>query len=247
MTRWHLPLLALCATTARADPPKRSAPNPPPVPGGYSGLGAESLSPQEIAKYAPPPLDECTSRKIQSMLDVRGTGAGFITSKGDRQIYSSWITGIAQVWRQDGPLKYPVELTGGEDLTVPVAIAPDDSFVVVSRDIGGQQNPGLYLLSPDGGQLKLVHHTPKVQAELQYISDNSKFLYIRANDRDPAAYVVYRYDIANNTREPVFDKEGLWQIVDHRGDATWLLVKSLGSAQRIRSEGKKAHASPWSG
>ena len=48
------------------------------------------------------------------MLDVRGGSAGLTTSKGDRQIYTSRITGVDQVWRQDGPMKYPVELTGGE-------------------------------------------------------------------------------------------------------------------------------------
>jgi len=227
MTRWITLPICLVATVALADTPKL-----PPGAGGYSGLGAESLSPQDIAKYAAPALPDRVSRKIQTMLDVRGAGGGLITSKGDRQIFAARTTGTVQIWRQDGPMRFPIQLTGGEDRTETVAIAPDDSFVVVSRDVGGQENAGVYLLSPDGGPLKVVQHTPKVQTALQYISDDSKSLYLRANDKDPASYAIYRYDIAGDKRETVFEDKGLWQIADHRGDASWLLVKDLGSAQQ---------------
>lgn len=228
MTRRLLaPFLLFAATTALAQPAKKPA-------GSYAGLGAESLTPQDIAKYAPPPLEDARSRHIQAMLDLRSTGTGgvVITSRGDRQYYRSSVTGIDQVWRQDGPLRFPTQVTGGQDRTAAVGIAPDDSFVVVSRDVGGGENPGLYLLSPQGGPLKLVQHTPKVQTELQYVSDDSKALYLRANDREPASYTIYRYDIASGKRELVFGEPGLWQLRDHRGDATWLLVKELGSAQQ---------------
>lgn len=235
MMRWHARTLSLAlslaATAALADPP-RPPPRADPKPGGYSGLGADSLSPQEVARYAAAPLDERVSRRIQALLDVRGGSAGLTTSRGDRQIYTSRITGVDQVWRQDGPMKYPVELTGGEDRTQVVAIAPDDSFVVVSRDVGGQENAGVYLLSPEGGPLRVVQHTPRVQTQLAYISDDSKALYVRANDQDPASYAIYRHDVASGKREVVFDDKGLWLIADHRGDASWLLVKELGSTQQ---------------
>jgi dipeptidyl aminopeptidase/acylaminoacyl peptidase len=234
MSRWLILTLPIIASTALADAQR---PNPPaakagaPHAGGYAGLGAESVSPQEIARYAAPPLDERRSRQIQAMLDVRGSGAGVSTSKGDRQFYTTRITGTDQVWRQDSPLGYPVELTGGEDRTRVLEVAPDDSFVVVSRDVGGQENPGLYLLAPQGGALQLVQHLPKVQTELQYISDDSKSLYFKSNDKDPASHAIYRYDLAARKRELVFEDKGLWQIADHRGDATWLMVKLLGSTQ----------------
>lgn len=233
MTRWITLPLCFVTTAALADTARQASPPRPDVkPAGYSGLGAESLSPQDIAKYAAPALDDRVSRRIQAMLDVRGSGGGLTTSKGDRQIFTTRLTGTDQVWRQDGPMKFPVQLTGGEDRTSVVAIAPDDSFTVVSRDIGGGENAGLYLLSVDGGPLKVVQHTPKVQAALQYITDDSKAVYFKANDKDPASFVIYRYDLATDSRAAVFDDKGLWQIADHRGDATWLLVKEIGSTQQ---------------
>ncbi len=217
---------------AFAQPAKPVAPKPAVVKpaAGYTGLGAESVSKDEITKFLAPALDERVSRRIQAMLDVRGAGGGLITSKGDRMIFSSAVTGTGQVWRQDGPMKFAIQLTGGEDRTAAVGIAPDDSFLVISRDVGGQENPGLYLMSPQGGALKVVQHTPKVQTFLEFVTDDSKVLYYRANDVDPASFAIYRYDIATGKKARVFDTAGLWSISDHRGE-TWLLHKSLGSSQ----------------
>jgi len=197
----------------------------------YSGLGAESVSPEDVAKYAAPPLDPKVSRRIQTMLDVRGAGAGALTKDGKRTFYNWRVTGTTQVWRQDGPMKLPVQLTGGEDNTSLAGLAPDDSYLVVSRDIGGQENPGLYLMSPEGGPLEVIQHTPKVQTSLQFISDDSKYLYFTANDIKADSYAIYRFDVKAKKRELVFDTPGLWDLADQRG-SQWLLVKNLGNTQQ---------------
>lgn len=194
---------------------------------GYKGLGADSVPAETVAKFAPPPLDHDVSRKIQAMLDVRGPGAGLVTSKGDRMLFAWRVTGTSQIWRQDGPQKMPVQLTGGEDPTTVVGLAPDDSFAVVSRDIGGEENPGIYLLSLDGGALREIQHTKKVRTSLMYVADDSRSLVYRANDIDPASYAMYRYDIATKKKEKLFDTPGLWSIEDHKGDR-WLMVKAVG-------------------
>jgi dipeptidyl aminopeptidase/acylaminoacyl peptidase len=229
--KWNALVACLFASQSFAQAPKQQPPpTKQPAPGGYSGLGAESVSPQEVARFAAPPLAPAVSRRIQAMLDVRGAGSGILTSKGDRMLYTTRITGTSQVWRQDGPMRFPVQLTGGEDRTMVLDIAPDDSFAVVSRDAGGQENPGLYLLSLEGGPLRQIQHTPKVQTFLEFISDDSRSLYFRANDVDPASYAIYRHDVKAGTRERVFDTPGLWGIADHRG-GTWLMIKALGSTQ----------------
>jgi hypothetical protein len=73
MTRWITLPLCFLTTAALADTARQAAPPRSDVkPAGYSGLGAESLSPQDVAKYAAPALDDRVSRRIQAMLDVRG-------------------------------------------------------------------------------------------------------------------------------------------------------------------------------
>ena len=216
---------------SRVAPPQKPAVVKPPPPTTYSGIGAESVTPEDLAKFAAPQLDSKITRRIQTMLDVRGTGGGALTKNGQRMFFNWKVTGTTQVWRQDGAMKLPVQLTGGEDNTSIAGLAPDDSFVVVSRDVGGQENPGLYLLDPSGGPLTLVQHTRKVQTSLQFISEDSKSLYFSANDIKDDSYAIYRYDVKAATRELVFDTPGLWAVADHRGD-DWLLIKNLGNTQQ---------------
>src|SRR5438309_1984149 len=122
-------LLAAKATPTPAPTATPAAPAAAATP--YSGLGAESVSPEVIAKFAPAPLDPSVSRPIQAMLDVRGAGGGLLTQKADRMFFTWRVTGTSQVWRQDGPMKFPIQLTGGEDNTSVSGLAPDDSFLVV--------------------------------------------------------------------------------------------------------------------
>jgi len=204
-------------------------PSPAPSP-GYSGHGAGSVSAEVLAKFAPPALPPALSARIQAMLDVRSPGAGFPSPDGKRLFFSWTITGIQQVWRLDGPQRFPVQLTGGEDRTEAVTIAPDGSFLLVSRDRGGEEYPGLYWQSPDGGPLHLIQHLPRVQTLAQFISDDSRYVYFAANDKKPDAYAIYRWDKQGGTKETVFDADGLWRVADHRPDGGLLLVKHLGSA-----------------
>lgn len=198
----------------------------------YSGLGAGSVSPETIAKYAAPPLDEAVSRRIQTMLDVRSPGLGIVAPDGNR-LYFTWrITGSSQVFRLDGPKAFPVQMTGGEDRTTIADVTPDGKWLVLSRDVGGQENPGLYLQPADGGPLRTVQTTGKVQTFLDFVGDDGKELYFHANDIQPDSYAIYRYDLAAGTRALVFGEKGLWSVADHRGsgaDLRLLLVKATGA------------------
>ncbi|WP_394826515.1 S9 family peptidase [Pendulispora albinea] len=200
----------------------------------YSGHGAGSVPKEVIAKFAPPPLPEDVSRTFQSMLDVRAPSSGRLSPDG-KIMYLTWnVTGSNQLWRLDGPQRFPTQMTGGEDPTILREIAPDGSFLVLSRDRKGEENPGLYLQDAKGGKLTTVSHKPGVQSELQFVSDDGRFIYFRANDVKPNSYVLYRYDRTKNEREVVFDQEGIWAIADYRPlgpkspDSKLLLQKEVG-------------------
>ena len=206
---------------------------------GYSGLGAESVSKAELAKFVAPPLDPSVSRRIQAMLDVRGAEPGVITSKGDRMFYTTRVTNTSQVWRQDGAMKFPIQMTGGEDRTGLEGITPDGKWLVLSRDVGGEENPGLFLQPASGGPLRTVQKVPKVQTFLDFVTEDGKELYFHANDAAPDSYAIYRFDLASGTKTLVFGEKGLWSVGDHLGsgaDLRLLLVKATGSVSTEYAE-----------
>ncbi|HVH41605.1 MAG TPA: S9 family peptidase [Labilithrix sp.] len=202
---------------------------------GYAGHGSDSIPPEVIAKFGPTPLPSDVSRRIQSMLDVRAPIGSRISPDG-KTLYFSWtVTGTPQIWRTDGPKRFPVQLTGGEDVTRLVEITPDGKWLVVMRDRKGEENPGLYLLSTAGspsGALKEIQHAPKVQTQLQFVTEDGRWVYFRANDKKPDSYGIYRYEIASGKKELVFGEDGLWSVADHlfeKGARKLLLSKATGA------------------
>jgi dipeptidyl aminopeptidase/acylaminoacyl peptidase len=212
-----LALTALLALPATAQQPV------------YQGHGADSISPEVIAKFAPPALPSELSRKIQNFMDVRAPGGGQLSPDG-RRLYFSWtVTGTAQLWRLDGPNTFPIQMTGGEDRTSLSDITPDGKTLVLSRDRKGEENPGIYLMPADGGPMRVVQHLPKVQTSFEFVSEDGKWLYFRSNDVTPNSYAIYRYELATGKKETVFAEPGLWGVADWKGDGRLLLYKATGS------------------
>jgi len=195
---------------------------------GYQGLGPDSINPEEMKKYAAPTLPSAVSSKINMMLDVQTPGAGMIHPNGKTLFFGWRISGSSQIWRIDGPKSFPVQMTGGRDTTSLMEITPDGKYIILQRDIDGQENPGVYLQSETGGPLIKIYHQPKVRAAFQFVSDDSQWIYFTANDQTPDSFAVYRARVKDQKIEPVFAEPGLWSIEDQRGDLL-ILSKTTGS------------------
>src|SRR5207253_1583709 len=133
----------------------------------------ESIPPAVLEKYRPHAVPPDVARRIESLIDVRSPGIGRLTPDGKAMVFGWGITGIGQVWKLDGPRAFPRQLTAGEDSTSAVAVTPDGAWIVVQRDRKGEENPGLYLQSVQGGPLVLVQHVAKVQTLFEQVSPDS--------------------------------------------------------------------------
>ena len=202
----------------------------------YSGHGAATVPPEVLARFAPAPLASDLSRKIQSMMDLRAPGMGLLTPDGSRLFFGWSVTGSRQVWRLDGPDRFPVQVTGGEDTTSLADISPDGKTLFIQRDRKGEENPGLYTMAADGGPLVPVQHIKDVQTFFGLVTDDGKTLYFTSNDIKPDSYAVYRYDLASGKKQVVVTEPGLWSIADHCPDGHILLQKATGSLTSEFSE-----------
>ncbi len=232
------PLVLLLAALLAPAPFQTQAQAPAPAPAAapiaapatrYQGHGAASVPPEVLARFAPRPIAPDLSRAVQAMLDVRAPGLGIPSSDGRRLFFGWRVTGVPQIWRLDGPDRFPVQLTGGEDATTLAAVTPDGKTLIVQRDRKGEENPGLYLLSADGGALRVVQHKPGVQTSAALVSDDGRFLYYHSNDRKPDAYAVYRYELATGKVELLIEAPGLWEVADARPDGRLLVAKATGA------------------
>lgn len=182
-----------------------------------------------LAKYAARPLPQALSRRIEALFDVRAPGAGEVSPDG-KAFYFTWtITGTRQVFRLDGAMRFPIQLSGGEDATVIADVMPDGRTLVLMRDRKGEEYPGLYLQDVKGGALVEIQHKPRVQTIFELVSEDGRYVYYRANDVKPTSYAIYRYDVAAKKREVVFDQEGIWRLTDIGKDGRLLLGRDVGA------------------
>lgn len=198
----------------------------------YSGHGAESVSPETLKKYAPPSLDVLMANKLKKMFDVTAPGMGML-SPDKKTLYFTWrVTGLSQVWKIYGPQGFPVQLTSGNDAVTLNEVAPNGQFLIISKDLNGQENPGLFKLDLKTGFIEELYRKPKVQAGFSFITDDSSTIYFTANDKSPDSYSVYRMNLSDKSIETVYDGKGPWFVADQKNNGqNILLVKYSGAKQ----------------
>ena len=125
-SRWLLFLVAVPLWPAVAGPDAGR--------GAYAGHGVGSVPAEVLAAHAPKPLPADLSRRIQLMMDVRAPGLGLVSPDGARLFFGWSVTGSNQVWRVDGPERFPVQLTGGEDRTRVADVFHDGKTLDIQRD-----------------------------------------------------------------------------------------------------------------
>ncbi len=206
-----------CTTTAKKSPQD------------YTGLGSESLSPKLLKQYAPPTLAPALLTNVRHMFEIASPGVG-MRAPNEGPLFFSWgITGVSQIWKVDGPLKFPRQVTSGTDQTNLADITPDGKYLILSRDHAGEENPGLYLQSTEGGELIEIQHKKGVQTHFAYVSTDSSTVFFTANDISNDSYALYAYWIGNKKKELLFSEPGLWQVADVYNETKFLMAKATGS------------------
>ena len=166
------------------------------------------------------------------MLDVRGTSGGVLGKNGDAHVLHLAVTGTAQVWRQDGPQAVPGAAHRRRGPHDRRDVAPDDSVVVVSAMSEARRTRACTCMSPDGGPLALIQHTPKVQTARSSSPTTARRSSSRANDIEPRTRTRSTATTSRRRQAScVFDHAGLWS---DRGPPRRSLVDAEG--HRLTSE-----------
>ncbi|MBC86396.1 MAG: S9 family peptidase [Bdellovibrionaceae bacterium] len=200
---------------------------------GYSGHGAESVSPNILEKFAPKPLPSSDIARIESMLDVRSPGLGMLSPDGKNLFFTWSVTGTRQVWRITKNSRFPVQMTGGQDSTNIQAITSDGKYLIVSRDEKGNEYPFMYIQPTSGGPLELLAGKKKVITNFQFLSKDSRYLYYTMNATNPTQHDLFKMDLKSRTSIKLMDGiKGYMWVADHRPNGDLLLANAKGNTAR---------------
>jgi protease II len=195
--------------------------------GNYSGYGSGSVDEKTIKAFAAPTLPPQVSTFVRNIVELQSPGAGMISPGNKKELFFTWaVTGTAQIWKLPNPMGFPIQMTSGSDATTIADFTADGKYLIVSRDRGGEENPGIYLLPTEGGPLIEVFHKPKVQTHYAWTSNDGDTIWFMANDVSPESFALHSYSISTKKNEVLFKEPGNWEVADVFGDNTFLMKKS---------------------
>lgn len=181
---------------------------------------------------AEPALPERYDAKAFFTTTTYSLAGGHVWSPDDgRLLVSSDATGIFNAYALDAGDGTATPLTTSTtDSTFAVSWFPDDARVLFAADKGGNELDHLYVREEDGTTQDL---TPgeKVKAGFMGWSKDGKSFYVETNERDPAAFDLYRYTTDGYERTLVFRNDDALAIAAVSPDGnTVAMVKPRTSA-----------------
>jgi dipeptidyl aminopeptidase/acylaminoacyl peptidase len=135
--------------------------------------------------------------------------------------FVSNLSGLPQVWTVAADGGWPQLVTGLDDQVGGVQWSPDGRWLAFSLAPGGGMNTQVYLVRPDGRDLRRVTEGGKVNNQLDGWSHDGRLLLLSSNRADPESIDPYSFEVANGTLRKVASSHGVGSLADVSRDLRW--------------------------
>ncbi len=162
---------------------------------------------------------------IAAFLQVRGATGGVFSPDGRKLAFLLDETGTPQVYRLDGPGAFPHQLTFFDDPVRSVHWSPDGSCLLFSLDEGGSEREQLFVMRPDGSELRRLTTDPAAVHRFGAWSPDGEQIACVSNSRDPAAFDVYLLDRQTGESRPLLQRGRYYTVADWSPDGASLLIR----------------------
>ena len=209
---------------------------------GCTSPGTESEKPPEVPKYP-----------ASAFFDTVTFFDNSFSHDEERLLVTSDESGIFNVYSQPFAGGERTQLTESEtESTFGVSWFPGDDRFLYNADEGGNELDHLYVREVDG---TVVDLTPgeSLKASFGGWSGDKKSFYVSTNERDPAAFDVYRYATDGYDRKLVFENDGRFFPGPVSDDGRWLALLQMISSANSNvwvadlESGKLTHVTPHEG
>jgi dipeptidyl aminopeptidase/acylaminoacyl peptidase len=148
---------------------------------------------------------------------------------GQTIAFRSNMTGRPQVWTVPAESGWPTLVTAFDDPVTGLSWSPDGAWLACQVAPGGGMNSQVYLVRPDGSDVRLITDNGKETNALGVWSHDGKQLAIASNRRDPNAMDVYLYDVASSELRLVGRNNGIGRITDLSRDGQFAVLYRMAS------------------
>ena len=162
---------------------------------------------------------------VAAMAKVGSARSPTFSPDGSRIAFISDLSGVPQVWTIPMRGGWPQPATTLDDPVVEAAWSPTGDSIAFSLAPGGGMNTQIYLVAPDGAQLRRITDGGAVNNWLGPWSRDGRYLAISSNRRDAACMDCYTIDIAGGGAQLLSQNPGISEVTDFSPDDSRVLLK----------------------
>ncbi|HUP50801.1 MAG TPA: S9 family peptidase [Thermoanaerobaculia bacterium] len=170
-------------------------------------------------------------RSVAMMARIGSAYAPSFSPDAKQVAFITNISGSPQVWTVPVPSGYPRQVTALDDPVTGARWSPDGTWIALEVAPGGGLNSQIYVVRPDGTDLRQLTPGGKENNRLGRWTPDSKALIISSNRRDSASIDTWLLDIGT----------AQWRLLAESGGISWVHDVSLDGKYaligRLRSRG----------
>lgn len=179
---------------------------------------------------------------IEQFMKTVAVGSAGISHDNASVLFTSDQTGVPNVFVVPLAGGDAVELTRSEDSTYSVSWFPSDKRFLYTRDHGGDELFHLFV-GDESGAAKDITPGEGHRASFYRWSKDKRYLYVGTNERDKGFVDVYRYAVADFSREMWFRNPGGFQIAGISRSGRWVLLDKINTTSDNNLYLAEVHAS----
>lgn len=144
---------------------------------------------------------------------------------GSRLSILSNLTGVFQVWTVPVGGGWPQLVTPLDDWITKVVWSPDGAWIAFNMAPGGGMNQQVYVVRPDGSDLRLLTDGGQENNWLGLWTPDSKQITIASNRQDPTAMDIYLAEVDSGEMRLAVKNQGTGRVQDISPDGKRLILQ----------------------
>jgi len=188
-------------------------------------LIASLLAPAALSQAPDPaPLPAELERSVALMARIGSCSSPSFSPDGKRLAFVSNMSGLPQIWTVPAAGGWPEQVTAFDDPVGFVSWSPEGSYLAFTLAPGGGMNEQVYLVRPDGTDLRRLTDGGKENNRLGVWTHDGRALTLGSNRRSGAAIDAYLYDLGAGNLRLVTENRGVGGFSDVTRDGKFALL-----------------------